>query len=328
MMAPPPDTEAPPPNTDEVEADAPAEETRSIVLRASEAARRAARATSRTVRGRRTQWARTPAADRVQAELTELSYALDARVEREDAADSAWAGSARRMLDEAQGLLLQGDVVEAEALLLGARRQTIHGDGRDEVTAAGERLLDASPDGLTAPTADRLRQLVRPGDGARPRLPTLRAGVEQAAREADDGEVARDRARRASARRLLRLALALAGLLALTLVGVSVVNPPAGESEALRNVGNLAAVMTAGALGAAVSLLVPWRREAPPAAEFLHPTSLLLIRIVVGTAAAVVVAVVLQSGGQGVIEADEPLAYVWALAAGFAERLVDRRLAD
>ncbi len=303
-------------------------DTEGLVARISDAGRRAARATSRAVRGRRSQWARTPAYDLVQAELTEFSYELDARVGRHDVVDAAWAGSALRMVEEAQGLLLQGDIVEAGALLRAARRQTIYGDDRDAVTAAGERLLETCTDDLSASTADRLRLLQRPRGERLPRLATVRASVVEATREVDERALALDRGRRASARRLDRIALALAALLVLTMLGVSSVNPPAGSGQALRNLGNLAAVITAGALGAAVSLMLPWRPHAPPATEFLHATSLLLIRLAVGATAAVVVLIVLQSGGQGIVEADEPLAYAWALGAGFAERLVDRRLAD
>ena len=58
----------------------------------------------------------------------------------------------------------------------------------------------------------------------------------------------------------------------------------------------------------------------------MHPVTLLLVRLLTGAIAAIAVVGVLQTDVQSVIAINGSEAYPVALAAGFCERLLDRRL--
>jgi L-alanine-DL-glutamate epimerase-like enolase superfamily enzyme len=107
-------------------------------------------------------------------------------------------------------------------------------------------------------------------------------------------------------------------------VGTDVVD--GGSGEALGSLDDFFAVIGFGACGAVVSMLVPWSGSSnrPAILDFVNPTDLTVLRVATGAALALALLVVLQV--TDLTEVVGPQAYPWAFAAGFGERIIDKRL--
>ena len=131
-----------------------------------------------------------------------------------------------------------------------------------------------------------------------------------------------------AARGLVHIGVLLAALIVGGAVAAWLATSLADEGEALRNLDNYLTICALGGLGVALSLLLPWRRSGGRAAvlDFLHPLDVTFLRLVLGIGVAVAVVPVLQSDLQAGLDLGGVKAYPWAIAAGFSERLLDRRM--
>jgi len=102
-----------------------------------------------------------------------------------------------------------------------------------------------------------------------------------------------------------------------------------GLGAPLNGASSTAGVLTLGALGALLSTVTgaisgPATRRLP---EMSSGLTTALIRPLLGAASAVVVVLVLVSGIHDTISVEGARVWVYAVAAGFSERLIDRMLA-
>lgn len=242
---------------------------------------------------------------------------------RVDAVRGGTTALTSELLDEAGRSVDRGDIGRALELVAGARRSEVDRLERAELVESARSLAAVADDpdvaALLEAEADR-------ADGARGQLASIRSAVRSAIHH--EGALAARGADRAAATAAAvlgaaRLALVLIVLGALS-AWIGVVD--AGEGDALRNLDNYAAVVAWGGIGVVVSMILPFGRDsAGPAAAFLRPSTEMAVRLVLGITCAVAAVVVLQSGVQEVLDLTEAKAYPFAIAAGFSERLLDRR---
>jgi hypothetical protein len=284
------------------------------------------RTTVRLWGSRRQWWGLTPAERRLHTELMVLSGDLTVARERFGADHDAVLASAHRLSEAARQAVLADDPADASALVRASRRQLLElADRRALLSAAAAIPTSTLPEHQSG---ELIAAVVHVDEHPKARLDPLRGAVVAAQRvhdEAGDGE---DRRLQTTARSVYVTGIAAFVLLVVGAVTAMLGNLTADQGEALRNLDNFVAVAGWGLFGAVISRLVPWRQSAtpPPAAEFMHPATLMLVRLLTGAIAVIAVVGVLQTDVQSVIAINGSEAYPVALAAGFCERLLDRRL--
>jgi len=119
----------------------------------------------------------------------------------------------------------------------------------------------------------------------------------------------------------------LAVLLAVMFVVVDRTWLPALEGTSLDNVRSLTGIVLLGALGSFLSVALtranPHEENLP---AMIQSRLVDVLRPVVGAASAVAFVLFIESGMQSALESDGSKIYVWALLAGFSERLLRRTL--
>lgn len=122
---------------------------------------------------------------------------------------------------------------------------------------------------------------------------------------------------------LVGLVVVLAGLL----LAVQQDWLPELEGTALETVTGMAAVMLLGALGSFLSVALTQITNEPQKLPAVIQGRLVdLLRPLIGAASAVAVVVIMSSGLEAAVESDGSKIYVWAIVAGFSERLLRRTL--
>ena len=265
---------------------------------------------------------------RLRTQLSLFARELEALTVRTRSADAPWAVAAESLLADATQAFVAGELAESYRLLSAARRQSYDGRGRDELGLEAAAIEDAARAHLPEAEAGRLaKQLgaLKPSD----RLEKVRLHLAAAREQVDEAAIAHDERARVAARGLFHIGVLLAALIAGGAVAAWLATSLADEGEALRNLDNYLTLCALGGLGVALSLLLPWRRATGRAAvvDFLHPLDVTFLRLVLGIGVAVAVVTVLQSDLQAGLDLGGVKAYPWAIAAGFSERLLDRRMA-
>lgn len=265
---------------------------------------------------------------RLRTQLSLFARELEALTARTRSAGAPWAVAAESLLADATQAFVAGELAESYRLLSAARRQSYDGRGRDELGLEAAAIEDAARTHLPEAEASRLaKQLgaLKPSD----RLEKVRLHLAAAREQVDEAAIAHDERARVAARGLFHIGVLLAALIAGGAVAAWLATSLADEGEALRNLDNYLTICALGGLGVALSLLLPWRRATGRAAvvDFLHPLDVTFLRLVLGIGVAVAVVTVLQSDLQAGLDLGGVKAYPWAIAAGFSERLLDRRMA-
>lgn len=265
---------------------------------------------------------------RLRTELSLFARDLDATIARTRAAEAPWAVAASALLADATNAFAAGELAESYRLLSAARRQSYDGRGRDELGLEATAIEDAARARLPEAEASRLvKQLgaLKPSD----RLEKVRLHLSAAREQVDEAAIAHDDRARVAARGLVHIGVLLAALIVGGAIAAWLSTSLADEGEALRNLDNYLTICALGGLGVALSLLLPWRRSGgrPQVLDFLHPLDVTFLRLVLGIGVAVAVVTVLQSDLQAGLDLAGVKAYPWAIAAGFSERLLDRRMA-
>lgn len=293
---------------------------------AQRAGRGVADATGSLLRSRWWRVRNTPNRRRLRSEVGVFATRLEGTERRigqrapwMDAADALTVGAARALKDQ--------ETIEGWSLLWAAEREGLDGLRREELVSEGEAAVAEARYVLAPEQAEgvalrvgRLDDTVLTSEmraqvrGARDLLDRLRGEVYRRLRE---------EGRRLSGLAVLVVAFLVAAGLA---VGLGVTEGEAGE--VLDSMSEFLSVAGIGACGAVLSMLVPWRLSAnrPALVDFVNPTDLVALRIGTGAAMAVAVLVVLQAGDLSGLTGAQ--AYPWAFAAGFGERLIDKRLAS
>jgi len=302
---------------------------RSAIDLATGASRRLSSVAANVARSRRWMVRDTPNTDRLRSDITQFTAELPGLVERAGGTGSlVWADTAEALAVGAAEALGRGDTLEAWSLLWAAEREAIDGLRPEEVRAAADATVDGAKALLEAHAVTATKKDLTGIESAS--VKTARGQLREARLFVDrlSLDVYRrlhPEARRISAFALLTVAFLVAGLGA-TLVGI----PNGGDGDALSSAGRYLTVCTFGAAGAVLSLVLPWREQRPRPAllEFVNPVDLMVLRIAMGAAVALIFVALLQAGVQEVVQVFGTQAYPWALAAGFSERLLDRRMAS
>jgi hypothetical protein len=269
----------------------------------------------------------TPNGNRLRADIARFAAELPGLVTRAGKGSQQWAPTAEALAVGAAEALGRGDNMEAWSLLWAGEREAIDGLRPEEVRAAGVATLDGArmllEAGAVSVTKKELAGLDEASTRqARTKLREARLLVDRLS--LDVYRRLHQEARRISAFSMLTVVFLLAGAAA-TLVGI----PAGSDGDALSGASAYLTVVTFGAAGAVISLVLPWREEhaRPALLDFVNPVDLMVLRIAMGAAFALIFVAVMQAGVQGVVQIEGAQAYPWALAAGFCERLLDKRLA-
>jgi len=268
----------------------------------------------------------TPNGNRLRADIARFAAELPGLVNRAGKGSESWAPTAEALAVGAAEALGRGDNIEAWSLLWAGEREVIDGLRIEEVRATGVATLDGArsllePGAVTAVKKDLAGLEQASSRDARSKLREARLLVDRLSLEVY--QRLHQEARRISGFSMLTVAFLLAGAVA-TLAGI-----PAGtDGDALSGASAYLTVVTFGAAGAVISLVLPWREKhaRPALLDFVNPVDLMVLRIAMGAAFALIFVAVMQAGVQGVVQIDGAQAYPWALAAGFSERLLDKRL--
>lgn len=265
---------------------------------------------------------------RLRTELSLFARELDALTARTRSAEAPWAVAAGSLLADATEAFAVGELAESRRLLSAARRQSYDGRGRDELALEATAIEEAARDRLPESDAARLAEqlgALKPSD----RLEKVRLHLSAGREQVDEAAIAHAERARVAARGLVHIGVLLATLIAGGAVAAWLSTSLADEGEALRNLDNYLTICALGGLGVALSLLLPWRRSGgrPQVLDFLNPLDVTFLRLVLGIGVAVAVVTVLQSDLQAGLDLAGVKAYPWAIAAGFSERLLDRRMA-
>ena len=265
---------------------------------------------------------------RLRTELSLFARELDALAGRTRSDDAPWAVASSALLADATQAFAAGELSESYRLLSAARRQSYDGRGRDELTLEATAIEDAARAHLRAADAGRLTKQLG-ALKASDRLEKVRLHLAAAREQVDEATIAHDERARVAARGLVHIGVLLAVLIFGGAVAAWLSTSLADEGEALRNLDNYLTICALGGMGVALSLLLPWRRIGgrPQVLDFLHPLDVTFLRLVLGIGVAVAVVTVLQSDLQAGLDLAGVKAYPWAIAAGFSERLLDRRMA-
>jgi hypothetical protein len=281
---------------------------------------------SNLARSRRWMVRDTPNSDRLRSEISRLAAELPGLAKRAGRSGESWAPSAEALAIGASEALGRGDNLEAWDLLWAGEREAIDGLRPEEVRASAVTTLD------------RARALLEPAvaKAAEKELaPVESAPLKEARTHLREGRLLVDRlalevfrhlhqeARRISGLSMLAVGFLLAGAVA-TLAGI----PAAAGGDALSGASAYLTVVVFGAAGAVISMIVPWREKIsrPVLVDFVNPVDLMVLRISLGAAFALIFVAVMQADVLSVVQIEGAKAYPWALAAGFSERLIDRRL--
>lgn len=265
---------------------------------------------------------------RLRTQLSLFARELEALTARTRSTDAPWAVAAESLLADATQAFVAGELAESYRLLSAARRQSYDGRGRDELGLEAVAIEDAASAHLPEAESSRLAVQIgalKPSD----RLEKVRLHLAAAREQVDEAAIAHDERARVAARGLLHIGVLLAALIIGGAVAAWLATSLADEGEALRNLDNYLTICALGGLGVALSLLLPWRRASGRAAvlDFLNPLDVTFLRLGLGIGVAVAVVTVLQSDLQAGLDLGGVKAYPWAIAAGFSERLLDRRMA-
>jgi hypothetical protein len=268
----------------------------------------------------------TPNGDRLRAEITQFTAGLPGLVSR-SRRGAAWTQTSEVLAVGAAEALGRGDAMESWSLLWAAEREAIDGLRPEEVRASAVATVDAArgllePGAVTAAKKEIAGIDDVPTRVARAKLREARLLVDRLSM--DVYRRLHHEARRISAFAVLTVVFLAAGAAA-TLAGI----PSGDDGGALSGASAYLTVVTFGAAGAVLSLVLPWREKTsrPALLDFVNPLDLMVLRIAMGAAIALIFVAVLQAGVQSVVQIEGSQAYPWALAAGFSERLLDRRLA-
>lgn len=128
-----------------------------------------------------------------------------------------------------------------------------------------------------------------------------------------------------AAQSVSRLAAVIVGLIAIGGIAVAAFNPSDVSTDVLGSFGAYCVVAGLALAGASLSYVFTTRsRLSGPVVDATDPLHLLALHLSVGVLVGLLVVIVLQSGVQNLVNVDGTAAYPWAIAGGFAERLVPR----
>jgi len=265
--------------------------------------------------------------DRLRTEVNLFAHELEVLTARKGAAGSAWAVAADGLLADSAQALASGEVAESWKLLLAAKRRSYDGRNRDELTAEVRATIAAAAVELAeaeaAPIVADLGAIT-----TKERLEAVRVRLAAAREQIDQAVVSRAERYRVAAKGLVNTGVLLAVILVGGALAAWASTSLADEGEALRNLDNYLTVAALGGMGVALSLLLPWHRKPtrPAVLDFLNPLDVTFLRLVLGVGVALALVTVLQSDLQAGLDLGGVKAYPWAIAAGFSERLLDKRL--
>jgi hypothetical protein len=268
----------------------------------------------------------TPNGDRLRTEISRFVAELPGLTRRAGKAGESWAPTAEALAVGASEALGRGDNLEAWDLLWAGEREAIDGLRPEEVRASAVTTHDRAK-ALLEPAAAKAadREMARideaPAKEARTHLREGRLLVDRLSLEVY--RRLHQEARRISGLSMLTLAFLLGGAVA-TLAGI----PAADDGGALSGASPYLSVVIFGAAGAVISMILPWREKTarPVLIDFVNQVDLMVLRISLGAAFALIFVAIMQADVLSVVQIDGAKAYPWALAAGFSERLIDRRL--
>ena len=295
---------------------------------ASDAASSMRNVAANLARSRRWMVRDTPNGDRLRTEIARFVAELPGVTRRAGKGGESWAPTAEALAVSASEALGRGDNLEAWDLLWAGEREAIDGLRPEEVRAASVTTLDRARALLEPGVVEAAEQELAPVEGSSPKEARTHLREGRLLVDRLSVEVYRrlhQEARRISGLSMLTVAFLLGGAVA-TLAGI----PAAADGGALSGISAYLSVVVFGAAGAVISLILPWREKTqrPALLDFVNPVDLMVLRIALGAAFGLVFVAVMQAEVLSVVQIDGAKAYPWALAAGFSERLVDRRLAS
>lgn len=301
--------------------------TRAAREQAREASRSLAVLSAKVASSRRGMARQTADLDRLRTEVNLFARELEVLTARKGAGGSGWAIATDGLLADSAQALAAGEATESWHLLLAAKRQAYDGRTRDELAAEVRSVIADARSVLSAGEARHIAEdlgSIKPKD----RLDAVRVRLAAARRQIDEALVARQERYRVAARGLVNTGVLLGLILLGGAVAAWLSTSMADEGEALRNLDNYVTVAALGGMGVALSLLLPWHRNPtrPAVLDFVNPLDITFLRVVLGVGVAMAVVTVLQSDLQAGLDLGGVKAYPWAIAAGFSERLLDKRL--
>lgn len=245
----------------------------------------------------------------LRTELTIAARRIDALARANDAYDDGWAIAAMALIHDAGFALEQRRISDGWQLLRAAQTEMLEGLDRRSLLVERANISGCSL-----------------ADDESVDLEELRSEV-WAMRQTKNRYLAElDRRLVEGGRGLLYRGLTLFGLLILGAIGVMVTSPSSNPDDALGGIGDYLTTVGLAMTGAAVSYVVFSRGSTRSASisEVVNPLQILLLRLAFGGVVGLLLVVLLQAGVQDLVKVSAQSAYLWAVAGGFSERLVDR----
>lgn len=260
----------------------------------------------------------SPQESRLRARLAVATRELEVLAADKATRRRPWAKASAALLGDTRTALEARQIIEGWQLLRAAERHMIEGRDAEELgddLVAIRRRLSA-----LAPNAAEALPTRRPKDPESARALTRRA---RAVLDAYLDEL--ERLVHQKARMLGHAAVLLASMLIIGGALVLFDLPVDVEGTVLARFGTYTTIVGLGLAGAIVSRSIAGESEEGQLVQAaMNPTLIHVLRLSLGGAAALVLLLFLQSDLQGVVSAVGFNAYPFAVAAGFAERLVDR----
>jgi hypothetical protein len=268
----------------------------------------------------------TPNGDRLRSDIARFVAELPGLTKRAGRGGESWAPTAEALAVGASEALGRGDNLEAWDMLWAGEREAIDGLRPEELRASAVTTLDRAKALLEPAVATAAEKEMAAIEQASPKDARTHLREGRLLVDRLSLEVFRrlhQEARRISGLSMLAVGFLLAGAVA-TLAGI----PSSSAGGALSGASAYLTVITFGAAGAVISMILPWREQIarPVLVDFVNPVDLMVLRIALGAAFALIFVAVMQADVISVVQIEGAKAYPWALAAGFSERLIDRRL--
>ena len=230
--------------------------------------------------------------------------------------------AARQYLVQARAAAEQFDTGSGWAAFQAARRVMLRGTDADRIVRAASVRAEADKK-LSGWRSEAVSDLLRDPKGSPPTWEAIR----QAQFQIDESSSNLYRRLDLFASRIGYVVVILVVLLALSVAVVESGSLPYLEGTSLDSLGSLLGIMLLGAIGSILSVaLTRVRGSGRPVPQLIESNFVDVLRPVLGAASAVVLVLVLEAGLQTTIDTSGSKVYVWAIVAGFSERLLRRTL--
>lgn len=230
--------------------------------------------------------------------------------------------AARQYLVQARAAAEQFDTGSGWAAFQAARRVMLRGTDADRIVRAASVRAEADKK-LSGWRSEAVSDLLRDPKGSPPPWEAIR----QAQFQIDESSSNLYRRLDLFASRIGYVVVILVVLLALSVAVVESGSLPYLEGTSLDSLGSLLGIMLLGAIGSLLSVaLTRVRGSGRPVPQLIESNFVDVLRPVLGAASAVVLVLVLEAGLQTTIDTSGSKVYVWAIVAGFSERLLRRTL--